>query len=297
MTHSKALRQRGRTHHVLMVGALWVATGLISMPASAEPADWVYAPLPLENESLTLARNQPLAALLTTILERPVQLRLYPTYHALIEAVAGGEVDFAELGPLPFLLARERVPHLRPVATFREPDGRAEYRCVIAAPVDGIVSLQHLMHQPTPPSVALTRPQSTCGPTVIFWLLVAHGFDLAHIHAAYHGGHDDVAIAVLREQFLIGGMKDSVAQRFYGLGLRTLATSDPVPGFMLVAQPDTLSAQQWATLTQTLTDLDDARLHTLQNGRYGFAPVDEQALEPIKTMRRLTAVFLNRVAD
>ncbi len=46
-----------------MVGALWVATGLISMPASAEPPDWVYAPLPLENESLTLARNQPLAAL------------------------------------------------------------------------------------------------------------------------------------------------------------------------------------------------------------------------------------------
>ena len=46
-----------------VLGALLVATGLMFAPAFAEPSDWVYAPLLLENEPLTLARNPPLAAL------------------------------------------------------------------------------------------------------------------------------------------------------------------------------------------------------------------------------------------
>ena len=276
----------------------WFAVVLLCIsPIGRAEQALVYTPLPLENVSFTQARNQPLADLLTEQLGRRVQMRLVEDHASAIDTLISGAADFSELGPLPFLLARERTPDLVPIATLREPDGRSDYRCVVVAPVDGVTSLADLAGHEAPVRVALTRRQSTCGPSATFSLLAERGPDRLAMQGVYQGGHDDVALAVLRGQFAIGGMKESVALRFHGLGLRVLAISEPVPGFVLVARPGLLDDQQAQALTEALVGLDETRLRRLQNGRYGFSFFQEQLFEEVDAMRQRAAPFLPRASD
>lgn len=290
-----------RTASDLFAGRLVICSFVLvwlSLPLDGRAAPaLVYAPLPLENMTVTQALNQPLADLLGELLGRPVRLRLLDDHAALIAALASGEVDFAELGPLPFLLASEQNPDIRPLAKFRESDGRADYRCVIVAPIDGVASMDDLLGDQTMVTVALTQRQSTCGPSATFSLLAEHGFDLFKITAAYQGGHDDVAVAVLREWFTVGGMKENVARTFHGLGLRILTASDPVPGFVLAARADVLGDQLLQELSQSLINLAEPQLQGLQNGQHGFAEFEMRLFERVDSMHMRAKPFLDSVDD
>ncbi|MBK1620068.1 hypothetical protein CKO42_16795 [Lamprobacter modestohalophilus] len=271
------------------------SAGSSATESTAEPA-LVYAPLPLENPSLTQARNQPLADLLAQLLQRPLEMRLYPDHAALLDAITGGAVDLTELGPLPFLLARESMPHLQALATFREADGRTDYRCVLVAPVDGLRALFQVAGREQPLTLALTRRESTCGPTASFWLLAEHGIIPAAVQATYQGGHDEVALAVLRESFMLGGAKETLALNFHGLGLRVLAASEPVPGFVLAANTERLGVETFNLLQAALLALPEDQLALLQNGRHGFAAFERRLFERIEAMRAFAADWLDQVA-
>lgn len=257
----------------------------------------LFAPLPLENPASTQARNQPLADLLARLLQRPVKLQLCADHACLIDALANGRIDLAELGPLPFLLARDQLPELQAVASFREPNGEANYRCTLVAPVDGLTSLAALAEADSPARIALTSAQSTCGPTASLWLLAEHGIEPARIAPSYLGGHDEVALAVLRQRFPIGGVKDSVAARFHALGLRVLATSEPMPGFVLVAQTRRLSLAELGALTEALVNLPAEQRGGLQNGRDGFERFTCRLFDRVETMRDFSIPWLERFVD
>lgn len=269
--------------------------GPFAVVRASEPL--LYGPLPLQNRGLTQAHNQPLADLLGQLLGRQVRLALFDDHAALIDAWVRGEIHIAELGPLPFLLARDAVPDLVPIASFREPDGRTQYRCVIVAPVDGLASLQTLAELDEDFTLALTRRESTCGPVVSLSVLSELGLDLSRVAAAYRGGHDEVALAVLRQQHLLGGMKDSVAALFHGLGLRVLAASEPVPGFVLVARPGVLESAAPAHLARALIELDEAERGRLQNGSHGFVAFDESLLEAVDALRSRAMPWLERLEE
>jgi len=276
---------------------LWLCVGLLpTLPLAAAPA-LVYAPLPLENLVVTEARNRPLVGLLADLLARPVEMRLFADHTSLLDALARSEIDLIELGPLPFLLAKERTPGLRPLATFRESDGSGSYRCVLVAPVDGVTAMMELRARDDVFTLALTRPQSTCGPTTGFALLTAHGISLSRVNAVYHGGHDDVALAVLREQALLGSVKESVAQHFHALGLRVLAASEPVPGFVLAARPDRFTDAELISLARVLVYLNDARHQSLQNGQFGFESYAEALFQRVDGKRVAAMPFLPEVAE
>ena len=275
---------------VFCVGVLGVS------PLKAEPA-LVFVPLPMENLELTEARNRPLQHLLAELLNRPVVMRLIGDHASLLEALAQGEIDLVELGPLPFLLAKEKTADLWPVATFREPDVAAQYRCVLVAPVDGITTVQQLQERTEPTTVVLTRPQSTCGPTVGHALLAAQGIAPAQVRAVFRGGHDDVALAVLREPSWVGIVKENAVPRFHALGLRRVAASDPVPGVVLVARQDRFNAGELAALSRSLTHLDDSLRDRLHNGQYGFAPFADDLFQYISQWRTEAAAFWSRAAD
>jgi phosphonate transport system substrate-binding protein len=273
----------------------WLVLLLIgSWQVAAEPP-LIFAPLPLEKPSLTQMRNQPLVDLLARALGRPVEMRLCDNYACLIESLVQGKIDLAELGPLPFLLARDQRPELQPVASFREANGLASYRCVLVAPVDGLESLKSLGALASPPQVALTNAESTCGPTASFWLLAGHDIDLARVGAHYLGGHDAVALAVLRELYPLGGVKDSVARRFHDLGLRVLARSELMPGFVLAALPERLSGEELAALTAVLLQLSEPARAGLQNGHFGFAAFDVELFDRVEAMRAFSMPYLERV--
>lgn len=277
--------------------ATWLISLLVCLSFPAAAQTLIFAPLPTQSLAQTQASNQPLSDLLAEVLNRPVEMRLYPDHAALLDGLARGEVDFAELGPLPLLLAKERMIGLTEVVSFREPDGRADYRCAMVAPVDGIRSLAELGRADGKAMVAMTRAESTCGPTVTISLLADQGLNPAALDGQYWGTHDDVALAVLRQLHPVGGIKESVALRFHDLGLRILAVSDPVPGFVLVSHTGNRVGQDVDSLRQALLALDHDQLSRLQNGRHGFVRFDEQLGERLKAMRAFSAPYFGNIVQ
>jgi len=275
----------------LLVSALF-SFMLLSGTCAAQPL--IYAPLPLENPSKTQASNQPIADLLGELLGRPVSMRLYESHSELLDELAAGEIDITMLGPLPLLLALERDPSLVKLAMFREANGRPTYRCVIAAPVDGVQSLDEFKGSAVRPSLALTREASTCGPVAAFSILIDQGLNPDDFSSSYQGGHDDVALAVLLERQMIGGLKEDVAENWHGLGLRVLASSRQLPGMVLVGRAEHFSSERAEQLRQGLLALSGFELERLETGGFGFAEVDESLLLRVRAMRRESLPHMER---
>jgi len=267
---------------------------------AAEKPTLTFAPLPLENASLTTARNIQLAALLSELLDQEVRVVLLPTYAAIIEGLVADDIDLAELGPLPALLARQRQPELEGIVSFREPNGNDGYRCAVVSAVDGVQGLQQLrsLIEEKPAEtrtrpLMLTRAKSTCGPLTTLTLLEKAGISSAKLSPRYVGSHEAVALAVLRDPRAIGSVKDSVAQRHHALGLRVLKTSEPVPGFALVAHPGRFAKSRLMALQQALLNLDQARLARLDNGGHGFAAFDEQRYRQLEQLQARAAPLID----
>jgi phosphonate transport system substrate-binding protein len=110
-------------------------------------------------------------------------------------------------------------------------------------------------HDKTTIKVALTQQLSTCG--YMQTKLLIHEFlheDLNRMYYQYTGNHDNVALSILRGDFLLGGMKESIDQKYASLGVEILSYSAPVPGLMLIANTITLSQEEIDMIQKILLD-------------------------------------------
>ena len=98
------------------------------------------------------------------------------------------------------------------------------------------------------------------------------------------GSHDNVANAVLNEDYDAGGLMLSVAEKYVGRGLVILATSDNIPQFPICASPK-LSNEARRKLTQALLNLKDERiLRALGSHVTGFAPIEDRDYDGVRAM-------------
>jgi len=271
----------------------WVATLLLCLPASAMPAEsLVFVPLPMENPRNTVAHSQALAAHLQRLHGGPVAIRHLADYGEILRAFVADEIDLLHLGPLPLHELQQMAPNAVAVAAFRGSDGEARYTCTLTAPTDippGSGSSEAL----PPARIALTQPLSTCGYLASAWLLQQGGADIDEMSADYLGSHEAVALALVGGKYALGGLTRRIADRYRQLGLRVIAETDPLPGFVLVANGRTMTPEQIETLRAGLLAADAETLSGLELGRHGFAPVDEASLATIERMIRETGFRLS----
>ncbi|MDY0398489.1 MAG: PhnD/SsuA/transferrin family substrate-binding protein [Desulfuromonas thiophila] len=226
----------------------FVVTALL---AAAQPcaasATLRFAPQPTLSLSLTEHSFRPFVQLLEDILQRPVELVLKRGYAEIIAALKNDQIDLAYLGPLPYVIASDSDPDLEPLLRFTEPEGSASYRCVLV--VFGDTPATDL---PNPSRVALTQPYSTCGYFMASQLLQQIGQKLDVCDYSYIGSHDGAALEVVRGHADLASIKDSVATDYAKLGLRVIAQSESLPGFLLVGNRRTLDKAGCSQLRQQL---------------------------------------------
>ena len=248
-----------------------------------------FAPLPMQEPETVMRETQPMLEYLSQELEVDFEIRYATDYDDILERFRNGTVDLAYLGPLPYVLLRDRCPSATPVVAFREPGGEARYTCSGVMFADELRPLDDLTDQP----VALTQPLSTCGYLATARLLRDGGTRLAATDYRYFGHHDDVALAVVRGEAVAGGVKTHIARKYAHLGLDTVAESEPLPGFALVANRQTVSDARLQELRQALVDLrpeeseeDAARMAEWgESLRHGAQAVDDEDYAPIRRLR------------
>ncbi len=191
-----------------------------------------FAPLPMENRESTVKAFYPLLAYLQKQLQQPVVFAFFNKNSEVAAALKNGTVDFAYLGPLPYVSLRRQGAAVEPLVFFREANGQVRYRCALVSFAGDITQLQQMRGK----RIALSQPLSTCGYLGgNAMMLRAGGISLQDMRYRYLGSHEAVALAVVSGDAEIGSVKDDFALKFAPLGLQTLAYSDWLPATGLFA--------------------------------------------------------------
>ena len=103
---------------------------------------------------------------------------------------------------------------------------RSYYGALVAL-ADTPVNLQGLQNK----RIALTQPLSTCGYLSVSGLLRERKSSLEKNRYRYLNKHDAVALAIIRGEYDLGGLKTAIGKRYTHLGLKILAETPPFPGF------------------------------------------------------------------
>lgn len=245
-----------------------------------------FAPLPMLSKTEVENSFLPFAHYLSASTSSDVELVYHKSYQELIDGLLTDQIDLAYLGPLPYVLLTQHDSSFVPVVRFVDPDGRTTYTCSLVAFDSTLSNLKDAIS----PLVALTQAYSTCGFFGTEQLLQRSGVTLHSLPYYYAGQHSECALDVVRDKAQFAGIKSSIAQQYQSLGLKIIAQSDPMPGFLLVANPRTLDANLILHIQKTILNLNplgssaDATT-TARWGRmirYGAAPVSSSDYDIIR---------------
>lgn len=240
------------------------------------------------NPRLMYLKYQPLVDYLTRETGTTWELSIGRNYEGTVDALCRGDVDMAYLGPLTYVRAHAAcgaVPVVR-LAT----GGLPEYRSVILVREH---SLYASVRDLAGATFAFGSPLSTSSHLVPRLMLLEAGLKPGeNVVCRYFGHHDEAARAVLLGEADACGIRDIVAERFVGRGLRILARSKPIPNFPLVVPP-TLPNARLRELIRVLVDTPrrNPRVREFMAGwdeeiADGFAPVQDRDYDPVRALVR-----------
>lgn len=258
-----------------------------------------FAPLPMASLEQMTREYLPFLDYLEKQTGKRFELSYHASYDTLIDELALGHVDMAYLGPLPYVALTEKNQHIEPLVKLLDNQGQSDYTCALVHFADHSAEMNHPDRMQ---NVALTQPLSTCGYLMVESYLQGLGQSLedSNHHYDYTGSHENVALSVVLDRHDFGGMKTQIARRYQHLGLRVIDETAPLPGFVLVANTQTMDQtliQQIRTGLLTLKPLnsiEDAEVVRAwsANLRYGAVEVDDREYAPIRQQWRELKVDL-----
>jgi phosphonate transport system substrate-binding protein len=224
----------GRTVVASRPLVLWVAAVSAGhLLAAAELQPLRLGVVSLDSPRVIYGRFQPLLDHLSQRTGHPFELRLRPSYDAMLDDLCSSRVEFAYLGPFSYLRAHARcgaIPLMRQVRA-----GRPTYRSYILVRSDSrFGSLPELRGC----RLGFGDPLSTSAHLVPRAVLGAAGIDPDRdLRCRYYDHHDLAARAVLLGEVDACAVRDAVAERFLERDLRALFRSEPIPAFPIAAAP------------------------------------------------------------
>lgn len=288
----------------LLLGALLAGAGsLAGLPALAacdDPRPLRFAQVPLKKFDDMLSVYRPLFARLEATLGRPVKVVPLPSYGAVVEGLADGSLDVAELGPAAYAEAKSRLPDLRAFATFSGGAGqyfdfRTGYQSVLIVRAGrGFSHLGQLAGR----TLALTDPSSTSGalfPRHYVERETGRALEKYFRRVSFAGSHLRAIEAVQRGDVDAAFVASSQIEAALNKGtlqpgeIALLWQSPPIP-FDPFVHRGALCPAVSENLRRAFFD-DPAALADLFEalGRRSFIPADDSRYRDIFTLYRTTA--------
>ncbi len=247
---------------------------LLSLTAKAEPLVLRFATYASERPSEELKKMEPFRLYLEQALAKQgvsisVKMRIFPTYEQAIAAVGRGTTDFARLGPVSYVIAKQQNPNIQLLA-MESNHGAKYFNGVILVATHSLVrNLSDLKGK----RFAFGEVNSTTGRYLVQELLMDAGIgarDLAYYE--FIGRHDKVAFAVAAGNYDAGAVNETTLEK-YGKtkGLRALLTY-PSPTHAWVARAN-LAVRIAAPLQKSLFSMKGDALKYI--GRDGFLPAKD----------------------
>jgi phosphonate transport system substrate-binding protein len=200
---------------------------LCSQSLFAKPKEVVFGSVAMDIPAVMHKRLTPLTKYLSKELKRPVSLRLSPNMGAAIKDTANGTVDLAYLTPVAYLKAHEKGN--AEIIAKTVTNGKASFQLMIVVREDSpIKTVQDLVGK----SFAFGDERALLQRAAV----VGSGIKLGQFSEYKFLGHyDNIARAVMNNDFDAGILKDTMAYKWKGKGLRILYSSPNLPPYNIAA--------------------------------------------------------------
>lgn len=199
------------------------------------------APLPMSSSIETTKVFLPFARYLNKISNKNIELMHFTNYEDILQSLKTNRIDLAYLGPLPYASLSMSTNSIVPLVGFYENDGSKGYHCVLIASSIDSIDFNNLKGK----KIDLTQPLSTCGYFMTSQLLRdLSPNSIEDLKYKYVKKHSKVAQNIIKGNALLGGVKDAIAREYKSLGIRVLKSSKRLPGFVLVANTNTIPKEQ-----------------------------------------------------
>jgi len=225
---------------------------LLNMALYAQKKDSIYfSPLPLKNTAKNIQDFLPLTSYLEEKINTRIKYIHKNNYKDIIEDFEEGKIDIAYLGPLPYIALKKKYPFIKPIATIKQNNGTTKYRCVLTKFKSDTIDISK------PIKVALTQPLSTCGYYMTQELLKQNlQVELKEQQFSYKMSHSNAILSVLEGNYILAGVKDTIAKKYKSVGMEIIAQSEPLAGFLLVGNLKTLSLEQIKQLKKEILNIE-----------------------------------------
>jgi len=297
--------RRSAKYPLALVGAIgWSATTIGAWPAIArwltvalaaallvpgpratavQPAPYVLAVHPYLSAQEVRKRFAPLAEYLGRQLRRPVQVRVGSNYEEHISFVGQDAVDFAYIGPAPYVTVVERYGP-KPILARVETKGTPYLNGVVFVRQDSSMqSLADLKGK----RFAFGDPESTMGSIMPRFALFEAGIRLQDLARVSHvQSHDNVVLGVLSGDFDAGVVRADIYDEMAGRGLRKIAELPRVSEHLFVARSD-LPSQDVRRLRRALLQLRSTPegqrvMHAISTEMTGLVPASDADYDGIR---------------
>lgn len=213
------------------------------------------------------------------------EMKLSNFYHDTIERMGQGETPIASCGPIPYIKAREQYKVI-PILRTLNKDGNPYYRGTMITRKDSSIrNLQALKGG----SFAFGDEWSTAGHIFPRYHLLKAGIDLRDLKQyGFYRNHDFVVEAVLDREFDAGAVKDIIAQKYQGKGLRLIYITEPIPTVPIFVRADVskgmVQSVKGALLKLNPKTLEHQKIMAQWDDefKYGFIEAADSDYDPIR---------------
>ncbi|MEA2782437.1 MAG: phosphonate transport system substrate-binding protein [Rhodospirillaceae bacterium] len=271
-----------RLEAVVILVAFTVVCLLPGVSHAGDPSTLRIGLLPDEAAQTVIRLNEPLRADLERRLHMPVEVIVGTDYAATVEALRFGRIDIAYLGPVTYVLGRERA-EIEPFAKPMHAHG-ATFRAVIITAADSPVkSLADLRDK----SLAFGDVASTSGHWVPRYMLHVAGLNSGvDYHPQFLGSHDAVALAVSHRIVAAGGLSEPIFKTLVAAGkidptsVRVIAESPQIPEYVWTFRVG-LSDELRRRVTDAFLGIHDPDVLNVFQAR-GFVPAHDEDYQIVR---------------
>ena len=254
---------------------------VLSQTVMAKNSELLFGSVAMDIPAVMHKRLTPLTKYLSKTLKRPVSLRLSPNMGAAIKETAEGNVDLAYLTPVAYLKAHEKGGAEIVAKTVTK--GKASFQLMIVVREDSAIkSVQDLVGK----SFAFGDKRALLQRAAV----VGSGIQLDQFSDYKFIGHyDNIARAVMNGDFDAGVLKDTMAYKWQGKGLRILHSSPELPPYNIAASKN-VDKKLLAELRQAFLALDGSNpehlkvIKALDKKYDGFAATSDKEYDVVRQL-------------
>lgn len=241
--------------------------------------------VPVESPAEMFRKFTPLAEYLGKTLARRVELRVAPDYKTAMRELGHGITQVCFVTPATYIQANKMAGSEPLVTALRS--GKPYHRAVIVTKEDSPVRFIKDIRNKT---FAFGDINSTSGHIVPRAMLLEEGIQIADLAAhKFLAHHDSVARSILKGEFDVGAVRESIAYKYREQGLRFVKFSEEIPEFGVAASKNLSEAEKTAVKAAFLklsnrTSDGIAVLSAMDKAYTGFAEASDEDFAGVREM-------------